>query len=88
MAWVNVTSYYLRYNTEQNQCVVGVHYRQGGQPDGQLLARHLTVPATEALFLADMLRNEKPVFFDPETAAIATGKEEVGEGEISQAGDE
>ena len=89
MAWANVTSYYLRYNTEiqhkkQERCVVGIHYQGGDLPDGEDQVRHFTVPADEALFLADMLRNEKPVLFDPDTGGIATRKEEVGEGEISQ----
>jgi hypothetical protein len=30
-----------------------------------------------------MLRNEKPIYFDTDTGALATGKEDVGEGEGS-----
>lgn len=37
--------------------------------------------AAEAAFLTDLLRNESPVFFDPEHELIGTGFEEVGEGE-------
>jgi hypothetical protein len=85
MAWIPVTSYYLRYNLKEKQCVVGVHYREGGSSEGRMLSKHFLIPANEAPFLVDLLRNEKPVYFDPESGAIATGKETVGEGEIASA---
>ncbi|MFQ3587710.1 MAG: hypothetical protein SNJ74_01150 [Fimbriimonadaceae bacterium] len=31
--------------------------------------------------VSDLLRNERPIFWDPQTAEIATGYEPVGEGE-------
>jgi hypothetical protein len=45
------------------------------------MAQHFPVPAQDALFLADLLRNEGPVYFDPATGALASGKEDIGEGE-------
>jgi hypothetical protein len=83
MAWVPVVSYYLRYNTADKQPVVGIYYQgENGQPE-KILAQHFPVPAQDALFLADMLRNEGPVYFDPATGALASGKETVGEGEAN-----
>ena len=81
MAWIAVASYYLRYNTRERQAVVGVHYREGGSAEARMVAAHFSVPAQDALFLADMLRNEHPVFYDPDTGALASDKETVGEGE-------
>ena len=83
MAWVPVESYYLRYNPDTQQCIVGVHYTLADQLQGapKPLSRQFTVSAQEARFLADMLRNEKPIYYDTSTGALATGKEEVGEGE-------
>ncbi|MEO1263201.1 MAG: hypothetical protein AAFZ15_30605 [Bacteroidota bacterium] len=37
--------------------------------------------ATEASLLLDILRNESPVYYDPHHELLATGLEEVGEGE-------
>jgi hypothetical protein len=85
MAWVPVETYYLRYNPDTHQCIVGVHYLHSDHLQGapRPLSRQYNVPAAEAMFLSDMLRNEKPIFIDTETGALATGKEEVGEGERS-----
>ena len=81
MAWVAVASYYMRYNIKENQPVVGIYYREGGNPEGRMVAQHFPMNAADALFVADMLRNESPIFFDPDTGALASGKEGVGEGE-------
>jgi hypothetical protein len=82
MAWVAVASYYVRYNTKESQPVVGIYYRESGNAEGRLLAQHFPMSAQDALFTADMLRNEAPIFFDPDTGALASGKEGVGEGEV------
>ena len=82
MAWIPVVSYYLRYNTVDKQPVVGIYYNEDGKADGKTVAQHFPVPATDALFLADLLRNEGPVYFDPGTGALASGKEATGEGEL------
>lgn len=81
MAWVAVTEYYLRYNSKEKQAVVGIYYREGGREEGRLLTQHFAVSTGEALFLADLLRNEQPVYYDTETGALASGKEGVGESE-------
>lgn len=81
MAWVPIVSYYLRYNTVDRQPVVGIYYREDGTEDGKLVAQHFPLPPQDALFIADMLRNEEPVYYEPRSGALASGKEEVGEGE-------
>jgi hypothetical protein len=86
MAWIPVVSYYLRYNTEDKQPVVGIYYQEGNSDD-KLVAQHFPMAAADAFFVADLLRNEGPVFFDPTTGALASGKEEVGEGELKMGGD-
>lgn len=82
MAWFPVTTYYLRYNTREQQPVVGIYFSISTPAGTKIDSRHLTVTAADAMYLADMLRNEKPVYFDPASGALATGHEAVGEGEI------
>jgi hypothetical protein len=81
MAWIPVSSYYVRYNIADRQAVVGIYYREAGLNDGKLLAQHFPVSSQDALFLTDMLRNEGPVYYEPDTKALASAKEGVGEGE-------
>ncbi len=82
MAWVPVVSYYLRYNTEDRQPVVGIYYHSDGLNGKKLVAKHFPLPAQDATFVADLLRNEGPVYFDPAVGALASGKEAIGEGEL------
>jgi hypothetical protein len=82
MAWIPVVSYYLRYNTGDKQPVVGIYYNAEGLGGEKLVAQHFPVPAQDALFLADLLRNEGPVYYDPASGALASGKESTGEGEM------
>ena len=81
MAWTPVISYYLRYNTADKQPVIGIYYNTQDLKGTKVMAQHFPVPAQDALFLADLLRNEGPVYFDPATGALASGKEDIGEGE-------
>ena len=82
MAWIPVASYYLRYNTVDQQPVVGIYYAENGKTGGKMTAQHFPLPAGDALYLADLLRNEGPVYYNPETGALASGKEATGEGEM------
>jgi hypothetical protein len=82
MAWIPVVSYYVRYNTADKQPVVGIYYEE----EGKKVAQHVPVPAIDALYLADLLRNEEPVYYDPTTGALASGKEATGEGEMRLGG--
>jgi hypothetical protein len=81
MAWIPVVSYYLRYNTADKQPVVGIYYKEEGKEE-TIVAQHFPLPAHDALFIADLLRNEEPVYFDPTSGALASGKEQIGEGEV------
>jgi hypothetical protein len=84
MAWIPVVSYYLRYNTADKQPVVGIYYNSEGLGGEKMVAQHFPVPAQDALYLADLLRNEGPIYFDPASGAIASGKEPPGEGEMNE----
>lgn len=86
MAWIPVSSYYLRYNTVDKQPVVGIYYAEKGAQGGKMISQHFPLPAADALFMADLLRNEGPVYYNPETGALASGKEATGEGEIRLGG--
>ena len=86
MAWLAVESYYVRYNTKERQAVIGVYYREGGSLEGRMLSQHFPLPPGDALLVTDLLLNEKPIYLDVETGALASGKELVGEGEVGAAG--
>ena len=81
--WIPVVSYYLRYNTADKQPIVGIYYHADGNAGGKVMAQHFPVPAEDARYIADMLRNEGPVYFDPKSGALASGKEPIGEGETT-----
>lgn len=81
MAWIIIDKYWLRYNTKEKTIVIGIKYREGGTPSGRLLSHSISLAGSESIFLADLLRYEKPVYFDPDTGAIATGDEPPGEEE-------
>ena len=81
MAWIKVATYQLSYESKRKQCNVGITFRKGGSEDGELLKELFEVEPTTAVYLADMLRNEKPVWFDPDTGKLRTAREEVGEEE-------
>jgi hypothetical protein len=80
MAWIQINSYFLRYNKDRTMAV-GIKYREGGTPSGKLLTHTVSLSGSDATFLADLLRYEKPVYFDPNTGAISTSDEPLGEEE-------
>jgi hypothetical protein len=76
MSWIPVDNYCLQYNTKEKTARIGIKYCGGSQEHS------VTLPASDAIFLADLLRYERPVYFDPDSGAIVTTKgEEVGEQE-------
>jgi len=81
MAWINIDKYWLRYNTKEKTIWISIQYREGGTSSGRLLSHNISLSGSDAIFLADLLRYEKPVYFDPNTGAIATGIEPPGEEE-------
>jgi hypothetical protein len=52
-----------------------------GAPANKTISQQFAVSPFEAAFLADRLRNEGAVLYEPESGSIATGNGEVGEGE-------
>jgi hypothetical protein len=72
MPWSLVESYTLRYNTKEKTAQVDIKYSEAAQ------IYSATLPGSDATFLADLLRFEKPVYFDPDTGVISTSDEPVG----------
>ena len=72
MAYKLVTEYHLTYDIRPNVWV---------KLEGESFL-HLIQPATgEAVFVADMLRNEKPMYYDSAQKVLSTSAEEIGEEE-------
>jgi hypothetical protein len=72
MAYKEISKYSLTYSDHPAVWVtlIGENYS------------HLILPApSDAVFVADMLRNEKPVYYDPDRKVLSTHSEEVGEEE-------
>ena len=72
-----VENYVLRYEHEnQRPCVILTVREQGEE-------KHVSIyPPWEAVvYIADMLRNEKPVYWSPEGNYLTTRRERVGEEE-------
>ncbi len=82
MSWIMIDKYWLQYDLEKLAAKVCITYTS----DSLISSRRtkcFTLPPGDAIFLADMLRYEKPVYYDPETNLITTGEEPVGEEESS-----
>ncbi|NNE67111.1 MAG: hypothetical protein HKN33_11155 [Pyrinomonadaceae bacterium] len=56
--------------------VLRVHFKESDQWSG-----HIYVPADQASFVADLFRNEKPVYYFTSDKIFGTGPEIVGEEE-------
>jgi hypothetical protein len=74
-----ITNYVLRYDLDNNRPWVIFHYQDGGQ------TRNVNwfPPKEDAVYLADMLRNEKPIHYVEATGRkwLTTSSEEIGEEE-------
>ena len=80
MAVYMVENYVLRYDLDQNRPWLIIHYRV----DGQWRNINWFPPKEDAVYLADLLRNEKPVYYTESAAGskwLTTSAEEVGEEE-------
>jgi len=74
-----VEKYQMVWNAGENQGVL-ILLLEGGE------TVHLTIDtADEGTFLLDLLRNESPVFYEPNGGVVCTGFEPVGEGEAAVA---
>ncbi len=76
MAGVKVTTYYARWNPVTHSGFVQIYWDGGFRSFSEF-----TVP-TEFQVIVDLLRNEKPIWWDDVREHISTGSgEPVGEGE-------
>jgi hypothetical protein len=74
-----VRNYVLRYDLDEERPWFIVHYQVGGQWRNE----NWRPPKEDAVYLADMLRNEKPVYL-VETSSrkwLTTSSEQIGEEE-------
>ncbi len=80
MAVFTVENYVLRYDMDQDRPWVIVHYREGGN------WRNVNwfPPKEDAVYIADMLRNETPVYYVESSSGkkwLTTAAEQIGEEE-------
>ncbi len=79
MAVYKIENYVLRYDMDNKRPWVIIHYKEGGSWRNQ----NWFPPKEDAIYLSDMLRNEKPLYF-VETSSrkwITSSSEEIGEEE-------
>jgi hypothetical protein len=79
MGWIKIHRYFLEYNAKVEKAVVGIEYRKGGAESGELLSYRISPSSGDAVFLADLLRHEQPVYFDPDKELIITAEEPPGD---------
>jgi hypothetical protein len=70
-----IKGYAFFWHARNNEGSLQLQLSNGGA------AQVLVDSAQEGMLLLDVLRNEKPVFFDPQNELLMTGLELVGEGE-------
>ena len=74
-----IENYVLRYDLDKERPWMIFHYKEGGATKNV----NWYPPAENAVYLSDMLRNEKPVHYVESGGRkwITTGSEEIGEEE-------
>lgn len=77
MAREDVISYQFIYRIKEQKVRLHLTTKQSGQYKEPVDV----LPLEKAVFLMDMLRNEKPIYYNPETSVIYTNEEPVGEKE-------
>jgi len=80
MAVYKVENYVLRYDMQSNKPWVIFHYKVGDSWRN----KNWFPPAENVVYLADMLRNEKPIYFVESSGGrswITSSAEEIGEEE-------
>ena len=73
MAWQEITNYALSYI--QGTAIIYVTTKDNSN------WQEVIMKPEHAAYVADILRNEKPVFYDPDFKKISTSDELVGEAE-------
>lgn len=77
--WHRVIGYRLQYHTRSGKGrVILIHDAGGPEPER---TQFQVASAVELAAIGEILREEEPVGFDPETGLISTGDEPVGEAE-------
>lgn len=74
---LRVSHYALSWDFNEGKGAVALHCMGDGVPT----EHQMTVSAPEFVAVADLLRNEKPIFFDPAARIVSCGMEPVGEAE-------
>ncbi len=80
MAVYNIENYVLRYDLDTSKPWVIFHYKV----DGKWKNKNWFPPKEDAVYLADLFRNEKPVYYVESSSGkkwITTSSEEIGEEE-------
>lgn len=80
MAIYKIENYVLRYDMDNNKPWVIFHYKV----DGSWKNKNWFPPVENVVYLADMLRNEKPIYFVESSTGkkwITSSAEEIGEEE-------
>jgi len=72
-----IENYILRYDKNNERPWIIFHYKIGTQWHNV----NWFPPKENAVYIADMLRNEKPVYWVPEGGYLTTSAEVVGEAE-------
>ena len=82
MAIFEVKEYILRYDMKRNVPWFTLSYKKA---DGEYGRTSYYPPAGDAVFISDMLRNEKPIYYveSENRRYVTTTYEEVGEEESS-----
>lgn len=80
MATYKIENYVLRYDMNTNKPWVIFHYKVSGAWKN----KNWFPPVESSVYLADMLRNEKPIYFVESSSGrswLTTSTEEIGEEE-------
>jgi hypothetical protein len=72
-----IENYILRYDKKKERSWIIFHYKIGTQWHNV----NWFPPKENAVYIADMLRNEKPIYWVPDGGYLTTGAEVVGEAE-------
>ena len=72
-----IDDYVLRYDYERQRPWIIINYTT----DGKKNTVNLYPPPENAVYIADILRNERPVYWSPEGKYLTTSREMVGEEE-------
>jgi hypothetical protein len=73
-----VTKYKLVYDVNDKKAFIHIFYNM----DGKLVGKNVEIAPEFTEFVANMLRFEKPIYWNSDSEKIETGNEEIGEQEL------